>query len=251
MSETIRFEVDGSPMDALVAVPPSPGPHPGIVLMYHQGGYSAFTRDVVARLALAGYAVIAPDNFHHSSEDEDLKTRKSKLRDAQVLNDIATSIDYLKSCSHVRGDDLAILGHCQGGRMAFLGASVHHVFRAAVIYYSGNMFITRGGEVPTPFERLKDIRCPVIGFFGGHDKSPTPEEVDKIEAELARHGLRHDFVRYPDAGHGFCDSNNPKNFDPAATADSWERMLVFLEQHLGSAANVPERRVAAASAASR
>ena len=234
MSEMVQFTVDGSPMPAMVAMPSGPGPHPGVVLMYHQNGYSPFTVDFIERLAQAGFAVIAPDNFHHSPPDLDLKARKSFLRDAQVANDIATSVDYLKRRPDVRGDALAILGHCQGGRMAFLGAAVHPtIFKAAVIYYSGNMFSTRGGETPTPFERLKHIACPVIGFFGQHDDSPTPEEVDKIEAELKRHGKRATFVRYPDAGHGFCDFKNPKNYHAESTRDAWTQTVAFLGEHLG------------------
>ena len=233
MSEMVRLEADGSPMEAMVAMPTTPGPHPGIVLLYHQNGYSPFTVDFIKRLAQAGYAVIAPDNFHHSSPDQDMKTRKSFLRDAQIANDIAASVAYLKKQPNVQGDNLAILGHCQGGRMAFLGASVHpNVFKAAVIYYSGNMFKTKAGETPTPYERLKDIKCPVIGFFGAKDHSPTPEEVDKIEAELKRHGVRHQFFRYADAGHGFCDFNNPKNYHEPTTRDSWSRTVAFLNQHL-------------------
>jgi carboxymethylenebutenolidase len=220
-------------MEAMVAMPVSAGPHPGIVLLYHQNGYSPFTCDFIERLAQAGYAVIAPDNFHHSRPDQDMATRKSFLRDAQIANDIAASIAYLRKQPNVQGDNLAVLGHCQGGRMAFLGASVFpKLFKAAVIYYSGNMFKTKAGETPTPFERLKDIKCPVIGFFGGQDHSPSPEEVDQIEAELKRHGVRHQFFRYADAGHGFCDFNNPKNFHEPTTKDSWARTIAFLGEHL-------------------
>ena len=233
MADRLHFTVDGSPMDALLAMPEGPGPHPGVVLLYHQNGYSPFTCDFIERLAQAGFAVIAPDNFHHSQPDMDLKTRKSFLRDAQIANDISTCVDFFRTDKRVRADSLAILGHCQGGRMAFLGASVlPDLFKGAVIYYSGNMFSTRGGETPTPFERLGNIKCPVIGFFGNKDHSPSPEEVDRIEAELKRCGIAYEFNRYPDAGHGFCDFKNPKNYHETTTRDSWDKTIGFLNKRL-------------------
>ncbi len=41
--ETIYLEVAGRSMDVHVAVPPGPGPHPAVLLMFHRGGLDACT----------------------------------------------------------------------------------------------------------------------------------------------------------------------------------------------------------------
>ena len=89
---------------------------------------------------------------------------------------------------------------------------------------------SRLAQLPTPFERLRNIRCPVIGFFGDQDAHPSPADVDAIDAELTRHGISHAFHRYPDVGHGF---QNPAHSEPqerAAAEDSWGKTFAFLRQ---------------------
>jgi hypothetical protein len=40
------------------------------------------------------------------------------------------------------------------------------------------------GESPTPFERLSDIGCPVLGIFGEEDQNPSLEDMEELDAEL-------------------------------------------------------------------
>jgi carboxymethylenebutenolidase len=92
--------------------------------------------------------------------------------------------------------------------------------------------MTHWGEgTPTPFELMKDIRCPVYGFFGDLDTNPSPADVDRFEVELKRYGIPHVFHRYPKAGHGFQNPARDKgrNSDEIATAEvAWDRMLELM-----------------------
>ena len=113
---------------------------------------------------------------------------------------------------------------------SFLGAAVNPAFSAAVIYYCGNMFKTWGNGKTPPFELLKGIKGPVIGFFGNNDKNPSPDDVNKIDAELARLGIKHAFHRYDGAGHAFQNFVRDDQYREAAEKDSWGRTLDFLKQ---------------------
>jgi dienelactone hydrolase len=42
----------------------------------------------------------------------------------------------------------------------------------------------------------------------------------------------HAFHRYDGAGHGFQDFVNKERFRPEATADSWNRVMAFLDKQL-------------------
>jgi len=235
MATTASVAVNGSPMDIYIDAPvPSDRERaPAIVLMYHRDGLDRFTKGVAANLAAAGYLVAVPDVAHRSSRDIPMKERKQFLKDSEVVADIGATVDFLRGRQDVDGDRRVIMGHCMGGRMTLLGAGRLPEFRGAVVYYGGGSHLSWGDEAQTPFDTLRDIRCPVIGFFGNQDKNPSPEQVDQISAELTRHGVAHGFHRYDHAGHGFQNRNPGTPDEQAAAQDSWTKMLVFLKSVLG------------------
>ena len=59
-----------------------------------------------------------------------------------------------------------------------------------------------------------------------------PADVDKIDAELSRHGKAHEFHRYEGAGHAFLNFTNADRYRPSQAKDAWEKMLAFLGRHL-------------------
>jgi len=231
-----RFEeltVDDSPMRLCFEVPAGDGPHPGIIVMCHGLGLDAFTTSVVDRLAQEGYVAAAPHVFHRQTGKEDRAEKIAKMVDGEVVSDMAASIAYLESSTNLDPARLAILGHCMGGRMAFLGACAERRFSAAVIHYSGNVMMSWGDEDPPVFDRLKNITCPVIGYFGNDDDNPSPDDVDAIDAELGRCGIDHEFYRYDGAGHAFQNWNSEIVYREVASDDAWDRTLAFLAKHLG------------------
>jgi carboxymethylenebutenolidase len=235
MATTASVTVNGSPMDIYIDAPTRSDREraPAIILMYHRDGLDDFTKDVAAKLAAAGYLVAVPDVAHRSSPDIPMADRKQFLKDSEVVADIGATVDFLRGRQDVDGDRRIIMGHCMGGRMALLGAGRVPEFRGAVVYYGGGSHLSWGGEKETPFDTLRDIRCPVIGFFGNQDKNPSPEQVNQIDAELTRHGVAHEFHRYDNAGHGFQNRNPGTLEEQAATQDSWAKTLVFLKDVLG------------------
>ena len=228
--ETVQLTVGGSPMDMLVAVPDGGGRHPGILLSHYQHGLGPFTHRNAKRLAGEGYVVVAPDHYHHVAGETDLKKRKAGLIDVRLIADMQAATAYLRAHPRVIPGATAIMGHCMGGRQTLLGAATVPGFRCAIDCYGGSVMKARG-EGPTVFEWLKDIRCPVAGFFGIHDKNPPPADVRKVEAELQRLGIETDFHIYEDAGHAFMDPDQ-KRYVAAAAEDAWTRILAFLKRHL-------------------
>jgi carboxymethylenebutenolidase len=232
-SRTVTVTVGGNPMSIYLGVPEGNGPFPGVVVMFHRAGIDAFTRDRVDRLAAAGYVAAAPDLYHRLPETMDEPTKMVSLKDVEILADVQATADYFGEIRIVRGDRLAILGHCMGGRMAFLGGAANPSFRASVIYYCGNMFKPWGEGVPTPFDRLAGLKGPVIGFFGNDDKNPSPDDVTKIDQALTKFGIPHEVHRYDGAGHAFQNFVRDDVHRPAQAADAWAKTLAFLHRELG------------------
>lgn len=234
MSSIDRIMVGGSAMDIHVARPAGAAPCPAILLMYHRGGFDAFTNWLMQGFSDAGYLVAVPDVSHHVDPAIPMPDRKAHLRDSQIVADIAATVAYLEARPDVIADRIAIIGHCMGGRMAMLGASTVPRFRACVVYYGGGMLVSWNETVP-PVDLVHDIACPVLGFFGNLDQNPSPQQVDRVESELARCGIDHVFHRYDGVGHGFQNPAHPEPSARAAGQDSWHKTIHFLAQKLAPA----------------
>ena len=231
MAELIDVDLDGKKVPALLGLPSGQGPHPGILVMHHQEGLSPFTRDLVDKLAKLGCVALSVSNYHACPPDADMQTKRESVRDGQLTRDAGAGIAFLESHPLVLKGNLAVIGHCMGGRTAFLAASVFPVFAAAIAYYGGGVYRKTIGGMPVG-DRLKNIQCPVIGFWGGRDPIIPNADVDRIEAELKRAGVPCEFHRYPEAGHAFCNFTVPADFRADADADSWRKTVAFLRREL-------------------
>lgn len=84
----------------------------------------------------------------------------------------------------------------------------------------------------SPFDRTAQIACPVLGLFGQDDPNPSPADVDRIDAELSRCGVAHEFHRYAGAGHAFLNVTNAERYRPEQARDAWDLALGFLARHV-------------------
>lgn len=230
MAQYDEVQVDGVPMKICYAEPEGEGPFPAMVVMFHRGGFDEFTTQYADKLAAEGYVAAVPDVYHWPPVLEP-PSENPFPRDPGIIKDISATVDWLGKRSVDMGR-VGITGHCMGGRMAFLGASTHPVFRAAVTHYSAHMFAPWSDDGPAPFDLLDGLNGPVLGFFGNDDKNPSPDDVAKISAELDRLGKQHTFHSYDGAGHAFQNFLAPDRFREAATNDSWAKTVAFLSKTL-------------------
>ena len=89
---------------------------------------------------------------------------------------------------------------------------------------------------PSPFDLLKNIKCPVLGFFGEDDPNPSPEDMLKIAAELTANGILHEFHMYSQTGHAYMDHTNPNRYVENSAIASWPITVAFLQKTLGRVA---------------
>jgi carboxymethylenebutenolidase len=225
-SET-TLRVGGSAMPAYLAAPEGQGPFPAVLVAHHRSGVDAFTRHVCERIATIGILAAAPNFYHRRPPGEDPVASMKELKDGELVDDLNATVKHLLSLPSVRQDAIGIVGHCLGGRTAYLGLVSNAVFKAAVLLYHGNIFESRGEGMPAPFALTSNIHCPVIGFFGNEDHNPSPEMVARLAREFARLGIRHVFHGYDNAGHAFQD-HTAKNYREAAAQDAWPKLLAFL-----------------------
>lgn len=234
MAQTETLTVGGSAMPVYVDAPAAPGPHPGVVVTHHRGALDDFTRKFVEDLAAAGYIAAAPLFYHRRPDGEETMQSMAALNDAELIADIGATADYLQGRADHRAGALGIVGHCMGGRCAFLGASANGAFTACGIFYGGNIFKPWGEGNPAPITRVEQIGCPVIGFFGNEDENPSPDDVAKIDAAMTEHGIDHEFHAYDGAGHAFQNFLGP-NYREEQSRDAQEKLLAFFRRTLAPA----------------
>ena len=238
--ETVK--VKDSPMEVFLFAPAGKGPHPGIVLCQHiPVGHTGVENDTVTlataeRYAENGYAVAVPFIFHWWPKSADIQPKRDGFRDDWTALDLKAAFGVLARQPGVDAKRIAIVGHCWGGRVAWLGAGTDARYAACAIFYGGRVRLPMGPGTPPAIELAPKIRCPLIGFFGNEDSNPSPEDVNEYDAALARAGVKHEFHRYDGAGHAFQSFNNPERYRPQASEDAWAKALAFLARMKSSPA---------------
>lgn len=224
--------VDDSDMPLYVSVPERGGPVPGIVIVHGQSGLESFIKETAHMLALQGYAAAAPNLYHRDGPNckDDNPARKARLRDTGIINDITAVLQFLKSHRRVNGSRLGIVGFCMGGRIVYLMAAASRDLKAAVMFYGGSTMVPFG-DGPSPFERTREISCPIQGHFGAEDENPSPADMRKLDAELSRWGKAHEFHAYAGAAHAFANAGS-SNYRPHAAALAWPKALEFFSRLL-------------------
>lgn len=239
MYDILSTDVLGNPMEVFLFRPQGPGPFPGILLAQHiPMGHTGlendpFTLDTAQRLADNGYLVAVPFLFHWWPRAAPMERKREEARDDHMVEDMKAAMALLEAQPEVLRDRIAVVGHCWGGRVAWLAACHIQRFAALATFYGGNIKKALGaGNVP-PIDLAQHISCPVIGFYGNEDSNPSPQDVDDYSAALSAAGVPHEFHQYDGAGHAFQNFPAPERFNAAASADAWEKLLDFLGEQLG------------------
>lgn len=227
-----QLTANGHPLETHVGIPEGKGPFPTILFMYHRGGFDRFTRNRLEAFVSEGFLTITPDIYYRAPKD--VEDRKPFLKDSDAVAAIKAANAYAEKHPLAAKGQIAIAGHCMGGRLSFQGAAILPNLKAAAVFYGGGVFVSWGNEGTPPSDFLGDIRCPVIGFFGNLDKNPSPEDINKIDEILTKHGVPHSFNRYPNVGHGFQQIALGRGGDAErhASDDAWSKMKAFVLKHM-------------------
>jgi carboxymethylenebutenolidase len=220
---------------------PDPGPTtPGVVMIPDVWGLSDLYRGLAARLAAEGFAVLAIDPYRKTgrgkfSDPAGALAWIRDLPDPLVLETVQEAVDALAARPAVAGRRIGITGFCMGGQYALLAAcSVRGLSACAPFYgmvrYDAGLDPAR--KPRAPLDALRDLTCPVLGFYGAEDAIIPVADVEALRALLAATGRPAEIRLYPGAGHAFMNDARPEMFRPDAAADAWRRLVPFLRQHL-------------------
>jgi len=171
---------------------------------------------------------------------------------AKMHDDLLDTVDYAVRQGWVDADRVAIMGGSYGGYAALVGAAfTPDAFRCAVdLVGPSNLktliesippywapiieqFNQRVGNLATepeflwersPLSKATDIRIPLLIAQGANDPRVKQAEAEQIVAALTAAGIDHEYLLFPDEGHGFAKPENRFTYYRAVEA--------FLAAHL-------------------
>jgi carboxymethylenebutenolidase len=126
------------------------------------------------------------------------------------------------------------VGFCYGGRTALHYSLHNNRLAATVIFY--------GSPVTDP-EVLSALPGPILGIFGGADRSIPVEDVELFQAALVEAGIPNEVTVYEDQPHAFVTDIESIRAG-GVQGQAWEQMLSFLSKYLLQRGDEPNSRPA-------
>jgi len=156
------------------------------------------------------------DNKVATTPDEAGKLMQS-VKPERAMNIIKGAFAYAGNKAKV-----FTIGWCFGGgwslQSAIAGGS--NVV-GCVMYY---------GMPEKDINKLKELHCDVIGFFGNKDQWINPQVVDEFKTNMKEAGKKLTAYEY-DADHGFANPSSAHNNKEAA-ADAYDKTIAFIKERM-------------------
>jgi carboxymethylenebutenolidase len=219
------------------AVPKGKGKRPVILVVGEIWGNHEHIKDVVRRIAKAGYFAVANEPYFRIGELWKLTDIKqviagaNQLTDQQAFADLDAVVAWAEKNPRANASKLGITGFCRGGRMVWMYTAHNKKVDAGVAWYGG-LSPSMPGQPNTPMDVTDKIDRPVLGLYGGADQGIPLERVEMLRNGLKAFGndkksMIHVYDGMP---HAFNADYRP-SYRKEAAEDGWKRMLAWFKKH--------------------
>jgi carboxymethylenebutenolidase len=236
----VKIPVSDGTIPAYRAMPDKKGKNFPVVLVVHEiFGLHEWIQDVCRRFAKLGYMAVAPALYARQadvskiSEIPALAKVFNSIPDTQSMTDLDSTVAWAKDNSG-NTKKLSITGFCWGGRIVWLYSAHNANVKAGAAWYGRleNPPNSQKNEVqPTmPIDYAKDLKVPVIGFYGGLDKGITQDTVEDMKKKLEKGRSKSEINVYPKADHGFHADYRP-SYNKEASDDAWAKLQAWFKKN--------------------
>ncbi len=237
----VKIPVADGEIPAYRAMPDTKGKKFPVVLVVHEiFGVHEWIQDVSRRFAKLGYIAIAPALYARQGEVKNLTDAReinrqvfSKIPDTQSMSDLDATVAWAAK-NGGNAKKLSVTGFCWGGRIVWLYAAHNPNLDAGAAWY-GRVVPTTNSPVntaqpKTPIDYAKDLKAPVIGFYGGLDTGIPLDGVQRMQDELKKGKSKSEIVVYPNAKHGF-HADYRDSYNKEVSEDAWKKLQDWFKKH--------------------
>jgi carboxymethylenebutenolidase len=233
----VKIPVKDGTIPGYRAMPAGGGPFPVVLVVQEIFGVHEHIKDVCRRFAKLGYMAVAPELYARQGDVSKLQDSQqitqqvaSKVPDGQVMSDLDSTVAFAKASGKGDTNRLGITGFCWGGREVWLYAEHNPNLKAAVAWYGALTGPTTENRPSHPLDHVADLKCPVLGLYGGADQGIPVDTVDKMRDACKAAGKTCDLNVYPDTPHGFNADYRP-SYRPEAAKDGWQRLQAWFKKY--------------------
>jgi carboxymethylenebutenolidase len=205
--------------------PSAEGKYPGVIVIHENRGLNPHIKDVARRLAVEGFAVLAPDylsGIGGTPQDAD-KARDmiGTLTPEGITASSSAALAAVKANPACNGKGGAV-GFCWGGGAVNSLAVADPRLGAGVAYY---------GMQPAAADVPK-IAAPLLLHYASLDER-IGAGIPAFEAALKANNKVYELYMYEGANHAFNNDTNAARYNKNAAELAWSRTVAFLKKYLG------------------
>ncbi len=204
-------------------------------------------------LANRGYLCVQVNYRGSTGYGKDFVNAGNREWAAKMHDDLIDAVEYVVGQGWADRERIAILGGSYGGYAALVGATfTPDVFRCAVDVVGPSSLKTLIESIPpywapmvaqfhervgnpeteedflwsrSPLSKVDAIKIPILVAQGANDPRVKQAEAEQIVAAMTEKGIDHQYLLFPDEGHGFAKPNNRLRY--------YQEAEKFLAKHLG------------------
>jgi carboxymethylenebutenolidase len=228
MGEKVTYPSNGGTSEGYLAVPPSGGPAPAVVVIQEWWGLVPHITSVADRFADAGFVALAPDLFHGQATSEPDEARRLLMGLAmdEAARDIAGAADHLLERTEVGGDRVGVVGFSAGGSLALWSATLSERIVAAAGFYPA-----------MPWERMRPQWNNYTGKVAAihcteEDGTSAAEGIQTAKRAIEAAGGTVTLHDYPGTRHAFFNDDRPEVYNRACAATAWARTIELFRRTL-------------------
>jgi carboxymethylenebutenolidase len=223
----VTFPGSGGEMKGYLALPSqASGKLGGVIVIHENRGLNEHIKDVARRMALEGFAALAPDFLSPKggtpADEEKARAMFGELDSAQTTGNAVATLAFLKAHEAVNGKAGA-MGFCWGGGMVNTLAAAAPDLNGGVAYYGRQ---AAAADVPK-------IASPLMLHYGGLDERINAG-IPEFEAALKAGGKQYELFIYEGANHAFNNDTSEARYNKAAADLAWGRTVTFFKKQLAA-----------------
>jgi carboxymethylenebutenolidase len=196
------------------------------VLVVHENrGLVAHIKDVVRRVATAGFGAVSVDLLSRQggadklSDPAEYAAALSKQDPMTMVSDLQRALSALSADG--AADRLGITGFCFGGGMTWNTLAAGTKVKAAVPFY---------GPPPKNIAGLATTPAAVFAIYAERDTRITSAK-DEIEQQLRRTGHPYQVTVYPGVDHAFHNDTGPR-YNATQAEAAWVATIEWFQRYV-------------------